>query len=145
MIQFSPIHPILAAEPASGDAERLVRCLAPMAKYVQLARTGEEALALYRRHAFSHAVVAAELDLPDGPVLARLSQLPAIERLVATGPAGDRAAEIRARSSGAHAYLARPVSFDALARALNVPFGGPAEPSSVDTDPATEGEAPEPR
>ena len=118
MIRLNETRMILAAEPRRADAEHLWQCLAPVRDYVCLARSACEALEMVRRQAFSRAVVATELMLDDTPVLARLSRLPALEHLVATGPAGNPEMEILARTSGADLYLTRPVSFERLSRAL---------------------------
>ncbi len=122
---------ILAAELSAEHAEHLLRCLRLLGMTVRLASTAEDALALLRREMFDRAAVAVELVTEDGPLLARLSRLPSLRRLVALGPNGDPSPELRARTWGAQSYLARPVSVEGLAAALRarvLPALGPRGP-----------------
>lgn len=111
---------VLAAEADPHDAQNLLRCLTALGWRALLATSARQALDIARREIFSAAVAAAELALADEPLLARLSRLPALEMLVATGPPGEPAMEARARRAGADVYLTRPVSAEALAKALQM-------------------------
>jgi len=113
--------PVLAAEPDLADARCLVQGLSQLRQPVRLAMSPYDVLDLLRREVFRHAVVAAEMMLDGEPIVARLTRLPMLQRIVAIGPAGDPAMEVRARVAGAHVYLTRPVSSDDLARALAIP------------------------
>lgn len=131
MICARNMKTILAVEADEADALHLLRCLAPLAESVHLTTSAEEAFELVRRSIFDRAVVATELTVRNVPILARLSLLPTIVRLVATGPPGDAVMESRALSAGADLYLTRPVTTNALARALHLPFvlnGAPSKP-----------------
>ena len=112
---------ILAAESDPVDAARLFRALALLGYRVTLATSPEQVLEMIRQHVFPQAVVAAEMTLGDEPILARLARLPSMRCLVATGPAGQTEMEQRGRLSGATVYLPRPVTIEALAKALRVP------------------------
>ena len=113
-------RPILVVEPAPDDARHVVRCLKSLKQSVCLAASADEAMDLLRRELFTRAVVAAEVMLDGRPLLARIADLPMMERVVATGPAEDARMETRARIAGAHLYLPRPVSAKILARALMI-------------------------
>lgn len=111
---------IVAAEADPADAEHLLRCLTQLGAWAKLATSAEQVLNLFRKQVFEAAVVGVELALDGEPLLGRLSRLPALECLVATGPTGDLQAERLARSLGAEAYLPRPVSPEALAGVLRM-------------------------
>ena len=125
-----PVHPawesagapILVAEPVLEDVKHAVRCLAPLGRPVRVAMSAEEVIDLVRREIIDRAVVATELSLGGDPVIARLTQLPLMKQVIATGPANDPAMEVRARAAGAQVYLPRPVSPEDLRRALE-PIG----------------------
>ena len=116
---------ILAVEVHPADAERLSQCLMSLDRPVRLTTSPQELLELIRYETFSQAVVAAEMTLGDESVVALLASLPEMELLTATGPPGDAAMEIRARIAGADLYLPRPVTVEALGRALGMPVRGP--------------------
>jgi len=109
---------ILAAEGRPEDAMRLRECLAILGEHVRMATSAAEVMEHLRRDIFTRAVVAVELSWDCEPMLARISRLPAVEHLVATGPPGDTRMEARARAAGARAYVARPVTVRVLAMAL---------------------------
>jgi CheY-like chemotaxis protein len=117
----SPRAPVLVAEPVLADAKHMVQCFSRLRQPVRVAMSATDIIDLLRREVFSRAVVATEMMLDGEPVLARLTRLPMLERIVATGPAGDPAMEVRARVAGAHVYLTRPVAGEDLARALAIP------------------------
>ena len=119
---------ILAAEHDNRSAKELAEVLAALGYDVYPAASAAEAMGVMRRVILRAAVVAVELALGDEPLLARLSHLPAIERLVAIGPPGDGETELKARLAGASAYVARPATADDLADALSAPAwaAGPA-------------------
>jgi len=112
---------ILAAESDPADAENLLRCLKLYGQTVLLATSSEDVLRLIRRQVYERAVVGVDLVIGDEPLLARLSSLPALRYLVATGPPGDVEMETLARLAGAGVYLQRPVSADDLGLALDLP------------------------
>jgi CheY-like chemotaxis protein len=118
---LSPQAPILAAEPDLADARHLVQCFGRLRQPVRLAMSPEDILDLLRREAFGRVIVATEMTLDGEPILARLARLPMLQHVVATGPGGDPALEVRARLAGAHVYLPRPVDLEDLARALAIP------------------------
>jgi ActR/RegA family two-component response regulator len=122
------VSAILAAEMDSEDAKHLLRCLKILSPRVLLATTAEEIMRLMRQQILERAVGGIELVLHDEPILARLSRLPALEYLVATGPGGDPQTEILARSTGAKVYLPRPVNVRDLAAALCLPTPGMPQP-----------------
>ena len=111
---------VLAAEFDRANADHLQRCLDLLGYQARLAITGRDVLDLMRRELFSGAVIATELALDGQPLLPRVSRLPALECLVATGPAGDVQSELLARRGGASAFLPRPVTVNALANALRL-------------------------
>ena len=110
--------PVLVAEISLAEAEHLVRALARLSRRVRMATSAEQLLGLLRSEILHEAVVAVELEIEDKPALTYLARLPAMERLVAVGPANEAAMEIQARTAGATAYLARPVTANTLAGAL---------------------------
>jgi CheY-like chemotaxis protein len=118
---LSPQAPVLAAEPNLADAKHLVQCFGRLRQPVRLAMSPADIIDLLRREAFGRAIVATEMTLDGEPILARLARLPTLQRVVATGPGGDPALEVRARLAGAHVYLPRPVDLEDLARALAIP------------------------
>ncbi|MHC4983920.1 MAG: hypothetical protein ACYTF6_12240 [Planctomycetota bacterium] len=123
---------ILAAEHDNQSAKELAEVLAALGYDVYPAASATEAMAVMRSAILRAAVVAVELALGEEPLLLRLSCLPAIERLVAIGPAGDGETELTARLAGASAYVARPATTEKLADALSAPVwapGGPAMPT----------------
>ena len=111
---------VLVAEVSSQAAARLETMLRRLGHRVRTATSVGQTLEIVRREIVAQAVVAAELHLAGEPILARLSVLPALRRLVAVGPAGRPDVEIRARRAGADAYLARPVHPVRLATALGI-------------------------
>jgi len=117
---------ILAAEHDNRSAKDLSEVLAALGYDVYPAASAEEAMAVMRSVVLRAAVVAVELALGEEPVLSRLSHLPAIERLVAIGPAGDAEMEMLARLSGASAYVSRPATSEKLAAALSAPASAPS-------------------
>ena len=143
------VKKVLAVEIEPEHASHLARCLAAMGLAFRVAASAAEAMRLLRREVFDGAVVAAELGLEEGAILARLSCLPATRFLLATGPADDVDLERRARAAGADAYLPRPVDATTLGRGLAQagarappgarcrpgPKGGDAE-AGVHTDPS---------
>jgi ActR/RegA family two-component response regulator len=118
---LSPQAPILAAEPNLADAKHLVQCFGRLRQPVRLAMSPTDIIDLLRREVFGRAIVATEMELEGEPMVARLARLPMLVRVVATGPSGDPALEVRARAAGAHIYLPRPVDVEDLARALAIP------------------------
>lgn len=120
MIAMSDNVIVLAAEFDRANADHLQRCLDLLGYQARLAITGRDVLDLMRRELFSGAVIATELALDGQPLLPRVSRLPALECLVATGPAGDVQSELLARRGGASAFLPRPVTVNALANALRL-------------------------
>jgi len=120
MIAMSGNVIILAAEFDRADGDHLERCLGLLGYRARLATTGRGVLDLMRRELFPGAVIATELALDGEPLLPRVSRLPALECLVATGPAGDLQSELLARRGGANAFLPRPVTANALANALRL-------------------------
>ena len=113
---------ILVAETGSVEASYLGRLLGRLGHLVHMAAAGGQVLNVIRRQMPDRAVVAAELSVEGEPLLARLSRLPSLQRLIAIGPAGNADMEIRARRAGAHVYLPRPVDVNALGLALHVPL-----------------------
>jgi len=109
---------ILAAEGRPEDAARLRECLAILGEHMRMATSAAEVMEHLRREIFTRAVVAVELSWGCEPMLARISRLPAVEHLVATGPPDDTCMEARARTAGANAYVMRPVTVRVLAMAL---------------------------
>jgi len=114
---------ILAAEPRRQDGEHLLRSLAGLERPVMLALSVQEALALMRRILLEAAVVAAELESPEQPLLERLWRLPTLSCLVAVGPPGQPELERQARMAGANAYLIRPVRPEQLRQAMGRSLG----------------------
>ena len=112
---------ILVADGIAERADFVRRLLRRMDYRVATAASAEEVLQLMGREMLDAAVVAVEMAMDNEPILARLSRLPALRRLVATGQAGDAQTEILARRSGAHVYLPRPVRMEALAMAIHTP------------------------
>jgi hypothetical protein len=109
---------ILAAEGRLEDVVRLRECLAILGEHVRMATSADEVMEHLRRDIFTRAVVAVELAWGCEPMLARISRLPVVEHLVAIGPPDDTRMEARARTAGAGAYVARPVTVRVLAMAL---------------------------
>jgi CheY-like chemotaxis protein len=117
----APQGPVLVAEPVLENARRLVQSLTALRLQVRVAMSPEDVLDLLRHEIFSAAVVASEMTLDGEPIVARLSRLPMLQRIVTLGDAGNAEAEIEARQSGTHVHLARPVTPEMLARALAMP------------------------
>lgn len=109
---------ILAAESDPGHAGRLFRSLALLGYRAELASSGRDAMDLIRRNLFCGAVVAAELTYENEPVISRLAKLPSVKCLIAIGTSNDPEMERHARQLGADVYLTRPVTIEALAKAL---------------------------
>ena len=112
---------ILVADGIPEQADFVQQLLRQMDYRVETAVSAEEVLKLIGREMLDRAIVAVEMTMDNEPTLARLSRLPALNRLVAIGPAGDAEMEMLARRAGAHVYLARPVMADPLAAALHIP------------------------
>lgn len=117
---------ILAVEARPGDVQNLTRCLTMLEVKFHLARSVERAVQLLREMVFSEAIVAAELNLGEEPLIAHLSRLPATTLLLATGPGDDWEMESRSRFSGADFYLPRPITTETLAMALQMFCHNPA-------------------
>ena len=116
---FSAIEPpILVAETSLEEACRLGLLLRQAGRAAQTVATAGQVLEIVGRQMVHQAVVAMELTIEDEPILARLSRLPAMRRLVAVGPAAEPCIEQRARQAGAQVYLPRPVAGGLLVLAL---------------------------
>ncbi len=113
---------ILAAEATSENGQHLLRCLKPFGFRVCLATTHEEVFELLQTRIFRRAIVAAELTSGREMLISRLASLPAIQYVIAIGPAGDMDMEARCRIAGAQAYLGRPVSTEMLATSMKLPI-----------------------
>jgi len=109
---------VLVGEVNPADSEWIRQLLSRTGRSSHQVGTAEEVLAALRGEIFTQAVIGVELTLGSQPVLSMLSQLPAITKLIGTGPAGDADAERRCRLAGANVYLSRPVDPAALAKAL---------------------------
>ena len=114
---------VLVAEPVLADLKQVVTFLVSLGQPVRVATSSWDARDLLRRQIFTRAIVAAEMTFDGGPLIARVAAMPTLERIVATGPTGDRHLEVRARLAGAHVYLVRPVIAEALALALATTSG----------------------
>lgn len=116
---------ILIGEADARNAARLFRALILLGHRPALAMSSRQLVKMIGAQIFRHAIVAAELTIEGDPVLARLSRLPCMERLIALGQAGNVDMESRARLAGADMFLPRPVAIESLAKALQirVPFG----------------------
>ncbi len=112
---------ILVVEVRPEDARTLSLCLAALEAEFRLAVSVEQAIQLLQRAIFREAIVAAELNVGQDPMIAYLSDLPATDLIVATGPPGDWEMERSARFAGADFYLPRPVSVNSLAQTLRKP------------------------
>lgn len=112
---------ILIVDDNVDNAESLALTLRLSRQEVQVAASGIEALELARR--FSPEACLIDIGMPhmDGCELARrLRELPATRsvRLIALSGYGQEDAKQRARDAGFDAYLVKPASADAIARAL---------------------------
>ncbi len=113
---------ILAAEATTENGQHLLRCLKPFGFRVCLATTYEEVFHLLQTRIFQRAIVAAELTSGREILISRLASLPAVQCIIAIGPAGDMDMEARCRVAGAQAYLGRPVSTEMLAVSMKLPM-----------------------
>lgn len=111
---------ILGVEIGPVEAGKLERTLRELAQPIRVVDSAAAAIRLVRCHLFYRAVVAAELAIEGRSLLDYLLRLPAMESVVAIGPAGNVGVEIKARLAGAGAYLPRPVTSHMLARALGL-------------------------
>ena len=118
------IGTILVVEARPEDARTLNRCLMTLKVKFRSAISAEQAIQLLQRMVFQDAIVAAELNLREQPMIAYVSCLPATRLLLATGPADDWEMEKRARFAGADFYLSRPVTTEALAMAFQMSLRG---------------------
>ena len=109
---------VLVAESRLDDAQNLAECLTALGLEVCVATSREGAMTLLRSTIFSAAVVAVEFGLEERSLISRLSRLPSIQAVWATGPAGDWERETQARRGGARGYFPRPVSVKSLAMAV---------------------------
>ena len=117
-----PVGAVLVAEHGAANARRVVSGLSQCGLRTRSGRGVTETLELLRCEAFEAAVVGVELMIDGRPLLERLTQLPGLSLVVATGPPGDWEMERRARMAGARAYLPRPVSISTWARTFRWVF-----------------------
>jgi CheY-like chemotaxis protein len=111
---------VLAVESNPSDVQRITECLTRLGQPFRLATTAERTLEFLRNEIFDKCIAAVELTLDGEPILARLSRLPALNRLVGIGPSNSTEWEDLAYRSGANAYLARPLTVESLAKALRL-------------------------
>lgn len=112
---------VLVAEPDSDHAFFLESVLRSWGRDVAAAASVDEALQIVRCEFVQQAVIATELGSAGEMLVARMSALPSVQRLVAVGPAGRPDIERRARLAGADVFLPRPVPIEQLTQALDMP------------------------
>ena len=121
-----PVTTALAVEPRRADAVNLARCLRTIGVRTYRARTVAGALRLLRSRLFDIGVVASELGVDGGWLLARLASLPSPRIVLAVASSAEGDMERRARLAGAGACVVRPVDPKSLMIALAC-AGGRAE------------------
>jgi len=132
---------IIAVETDTVQLTRLSRSLALLGYQPAEANSAEQAMKLIRGTVFERAAVAAELTWVGQTLIRRLRRLPSMETVIAIGPPDDPEMEAEARTSGADAYLVRPVSVESLAKALLArAWARPAVASHGLDSPSTEGD-----